>query len=156
MTRKNPGFYLTEVIIYIALSSMFFILLFQFSNQMYKKYKSISSNLNSQSWSVIDLIARDLQKTNTIKLIDKNIIVISIFNKDIGWNLIKNKLYRIEGEFNKENNKWENQIKSLVHYNTLSCEFKNQGQSIKINLEIQNGTKIYKINKHVFIRNREL
>lgn len=148
----GAGFYLTETIIYIALSSLFFILLFQFTNQMYKNYRAVSSNLNSQSWSVVDLIARDLQKTNQILSIEKNKIIFSIDKIDICWELIKNSLYRIEGKYDKKNNKWANSIKSLVHYNISAISFKKDGQCISIELEI----KTLNFKRDVFIRNREI
>ena len=172
--KNLKGFYLTETIIYIALSSLFFILLFQFTNQMYKKYKSSGSNLNSQSWSVMDLIAKDLQKTNQILAIEMNKIIITTAKPDICWELIKNNLYRIEGKYNPSSvlakatsdmsptassgtlSLWVNPIKSLVHYNISMISFKKDRQCVSIELEIKQGIKILNFKRDVFIRNRDL
>lgn len=150
MTNR-PGFSLIETLIYISLSSLFLVLLFQFSNDCYKRYKLNYKNY-LVSCAALDLISRDLKKINTIKKVENNLIIFSTNAKDISWTIKNNKLYRIEGIF--VNNNWTDKIESLVLYNCISLNFTDHKTSLDVELHIIQNNKVLKLTNTTFKRYR--
>ena len=115
------GFFLVELLVYIAVASIFFLLLFQFTVLTYNQY-SIFTNLSSKkasAYMAIDLISNDLRKASSYvlswKLIDNSNLIWNQDGKtDIGWLLKENKLYRFQGTYLQASKMWKDKTESLV------------------------------------------
>lgn len=129
---KREGFLLIETLIYLIISTIFFILLFQFLSNTYTKYRKccFSNSHYTNAHSALYLIERDIQKSSNNPLLWKklqnNCLIFSISSNnktlDIRWVTEKNNLYRIEGEYDKQLNSWKNSIKSLVLTKIINLE----------------------------------
>lgn len=163
--RVVAGFLLLESLIYLALSSFFFLVLFQFIVATYGNYKKIqhyNSNISSL-YSAADLIIKDLQSAssdiNTWQKITDSSIVWKSKSHDIGWFLKNKKLYRVEGQYNLSRDNFSNKIKSLAANNIHSLLFKinNSKQKtcdlITITIEMFILGKLVKVQRSVAINN---
>ncbi len=163
--RVYQGFLLIEVLIYLLLSSIFFLFLFQFTTNSYQQYKKINLNNSKliQALLSLDLITNDIQKScrdikNWKKINNSEIIFAVKSNTDIGWYFKDNKLYRIEGEYDQNKDHWKNKIESLCASNLSNFHFliykENEIKLIHINIAVVIGTKERQFTKSVTPCNR--
>ncbi len=158
--KNKSGSLLIEILIYLFLSSIFLLLLFQFVINSYREYKNINLNNSKLVRSLIslDLITSDIQKSSKEikrwKKIADSEIIFSIKNIDVGWHFSESRLYRIEGQYDQNKNSWQNKIESLAavnlsNFNFLIYKAAEEIKLIKINFGILVGKKIKQFSKSV-------
>lgn len=139
----KPGFFLVELLVYISLSGLFFVLIFQIASYKHNNNKSLI-NINSNrasAYMALDLLTNDLrQSTNNPfywRVRSSNVLIWRHEQNDIGWAQEGNKLYRIDGIYNSKINTWVKKTKSLALSNVkrFHVEYGNDLKVIHITLE---------------------
>lgn len=133
----KPGFFLVELLVYISLSSLFFVLLFQLTSYKHNNNKSLI-NVNSHRASAsmaLDLLTNDLRQSTSNpfywRVRSNNTLIWRHDQNDIGWAQEGNKLYRIDGIYNSKTNTWVKKTKSLALLNVKRFHVE-YGTSLKI------------------------
>lgn len=119
MKKNSSGFLLFSFLIYLLLFSLFIMLSFDWVMTFFKKN---TFHLNQKSvlismYLAQDLFLRDIHLApasfSKWKKITLSEIIWSITDHDIGWTFKEKKLYRNEGNYNKQDQKWDKKTTSV-------------------------------------------
>ena len=131
MTIKH-GFSLIECMIYCFLFSLLVMMIFSLAiNTQIKttKQSNIAASLIGVH-AAQDLFARDIRQayelSSSWKKINKEELVWHSNGIDIGWEFVQGKLFRIEGAYNMQAQKWTQKIKSLIADKLKQVTFERQ------------------------------
>ncbi|MGB8367302.1 MAG: hypothetical protein WCD44_02995 [Candidatus Babeliales bacterium] len=122
MKKNKKGFLLLSFFIYLLLFSFLIVLSFDWIITFFKNH-FIHANRNATLVNMCtaqDLLVRDIHQTPRIfhewKKITPSEIIWSITNqnKDIGWCFKNKKLFRNEGSYSKQKQKWNKKTTSLA------------------------------------------
>lgn len=170
---SKKGFLLIEALIYLILSSLFFLLLFQFVVRTYSNHKNLrhKNSHESELSNLANILTRDIQSASkdiiSWKKISNEELIFKVNNIDIGYICNGQKIYRIEGQYNKASGNWTNKIQSLScrHIKKFSTSINTQEYTKKYNntfkeikivsffIETIFNNKTFKITKCVCPRN---
>lgn len=129
MDSKLVGFSVLEFLIYFLITQLFLLIIMQWmSTQSYSIKKEQHACMRSMSlYGAYDRLVYDLRKIELHQPYDvhENCCVARQGQHDIGWELVKNKLFRSEGSYNYNEHSWVHRHKNLVAdaLESLQCEF---------------------------------
>ncbi len=125
---KSLGFTLIETLIYIFLSSLLILTIFQFAAQNYSKYGSKYKNCTQKTmyWTALDLLDNDIRQClyHGYKKQQREEIIFSTKDHEVGWKLDQDRLYRTIGKYNPMNDTWADKTESLVAKDIHRLEFR--------------------------------
>jgi len=155
---KHSGFTLIETLIYVFLSSLLFLVIFQFAVQNCSRYSSKYKNCTQKTmyWTALDLLDSDIRQClyHGYKKQQKEEIVFSTKDHEVGWKLDQDRLYRIIGKYNPINDTWVDRIESLVAKDIHKIEFKvsEDQKLLKTTIEFKINNSLQKIENFVSTR----
>ena len=162
--KKQNGFFIIEIILYVALVSWLFLLIFQFiSNERKLLVAGVSRfhsyiNLNNAA----DIFMRDIRQAPASlrqwKNFDDGCIIWHSKDRDIGWEIKKDKMIRIYGIFVEDKNKWKGANRSCMVPRFIEASFtveKSLQSDVVKSLIFHVKTKDASIKRKVFLKNEK-
>lgn len=159
-TSNTCGFMLIELLVYLILIGFVSYLSFQLFIQTTQISAAITkeNKILMQVLSARDFIERDIGCAKNWMLhwsVQENQMICATDQASIGWILKNNCLYRIQGDYNFKEKKWNKKSKTIVadSIDVFSCALNAHGQSVNaVVFELQSGA--HRIKHHVYLNNR--
>ncbi len=116
---NKPGFSAIEFLVYLTISAVLMVVIFRFYNGAQTSFARLkeSAFLFNALQNACDIVTTDIMAANSNKSQwhrDDNICVFQTAKQSIGWQLQKNQLYRIVGNFDFAHKKWRQRRRSLI------------------------------------------
>ena len=170
--KYEQAFSLIEVLVYLAISTMLFLFVFDFLSKTQSGVEKVNKNAetNVRAILAIDLLRRDFMCAGMRladwdlknKVFRKSILLNNseIETKDICWHIKNKKLIRIEGVYNYVLQTWKKKIQSVAAYKAKEFDVEvnidktfNVVSSVNLNYKDLEVEKFYQVIK---LRNRFL
>lgn len=116
---NKAGFSIIEFLIYLAISALIFIGVFRYFNCVQKSFASVKESALMMGWlhGACDIIAHDSMAADCRQEFwhcTSDECVFQTASGAVGWQLKKNRLYRIAGSYDFVNKKWQQRRKTIV------------------------------------------
>lgn len=116
---NKPGFSLLEFLIYLAISTLIFIGVFRYFNSVQKSFAQVkeSALMMGALHGACDIMAHDsmcadCNPSSWYCTLDE--CVFQTASGAVGWQLKKNRLYRIAGSYDFAHKKWQQRRKTII------------------------------------------
>ena len=160
--NTHQGFSLIECLIYSAITGFLSILLFSFFNNVTSSIRLVSNRENDSLslWSAHQLFCKDIQMADAQSNLwhkSSDGIVCKVGDACIGWQLRKNSVYRLKGDYDFSAQQWRRKSTALVVQNVKHFRVELHGQekmvtAVRYELETVYDTQI----ETIMLENRSL
>jgi type II secretory pathway component PulJ len=116
---NKAGFSIIEFLIYLAISALIFMGVFRYFNSVQKSFATVKESALMMGWlhGACDIMAHDSMGADCNQALwhcTSDECVFKTVSGAVGWQLKKNRLYRIAGSYDFVNKKWQQRRKTIV------------------------------------------